>query len=191
MQTVIVRQDHPLRRKAEFLVRQTYFETYGAMPDGLPELLVCAVAPNGSITCIAGLRTATEGFLSQYYLGEPVQEIAARIVGRPVTAMSIVEVTGFVSRAPACTGQFVLQLVRLGADLGFEWALFTATARLGQLLRRRGLPLLRLARAERERVPEPERWGTYYEDDPEVFLLQREALEPFLHAQFRETGADV
>ncbi len=190
MRTIVIGRDHPLRRKAEFTIRQTYFEKYGAVPGPLPAMLVGVLTPGGTIPCLAGLRTAGEGFFSQHYLDEPITEVAARLAGVPVPAESIVEVTGLVSRSPLCTGRFVLELVRLGARHGFEWALFTATERLGRLLRRRGLPLLPLVKARRDRVPDPERWGTYYEDDPTVFLLRRDALEPFLHPEM-EAGADV
>jgi hypothetical protein len=125
------------------------------------------------------LRESAEGFFPEHYLDAPIERIAGEIAGRPVERGEIVEVTSFASRSPACSAMFVRKLVRYGQDLGFNFALFTVTARLGVLLRRLGLPMTELAMADAARILEADEWGVYYEDNPSVYLIERGSLASF------------
>ena len=70
------------------------------------------------------------------------------------------------------------ELILYGDTLGFNWAFFTATSRLQKILRRIHLPLIDLGPARRDRVPTPEKWGAYYDNQPRVLAIGRDDLAP-------------
>lgn len=183
MQLLTITRNHPLRRQAAFFIRQTYLDHYGAHVRQLPGKLIALVDHKQSIHCIAGLRDSGECFFSQHYLNRPVEQLISEMTDLPVRRCEIIEVTGFASRSPTSAMHFVTCLVLHGERLGYNWALFTATRRLGILLKRMGLPLIELAKADASRIPEPQKWGTYYEDTPKVYLIGRESLTSFLASQ--------
>ena len=57
-----------------------------------------------------------------------------------------------------------------------RWAFFTATARLRNLLRRAGIPLIELASADPRRIDDAASWGSYYQQDPRVVLVGQHML---------------
>jgi hypothetical protein len=75
----------------------------------------------------------------------------------------------------------------LGA--GADWALFTATAPLRRLLGRLDIPFVAMAAATADRVTDAARWGRYYDCDPWVCAVGRDALQPRLAVPaFRRDG---
>ncbi len=183
MRLLTITRDHCLRQRAEFFIRQTYLDHYGAQIRSLPDRLVALVDQKDKIHCISGLRDSGEKFFSQYYLDDPVQQVIADLSGKRVQPQEIVEVTGFASRSPASTAQFACDLVLYGEELGYNWALFTATRRLGVLLKRLRLPLVELVTASAGRIPARRLWGSYYDTKPQVFVIGRERLGPFIARQ--------
>jgi hypothetical protein len=100
-------------------------------------------------------------------------------LGRTVHRDKIVEVSHL---AAPCSGRslpFVQNLIELLRTRDAEWAIFTATKPLRNLLRRNRLAMIELGCAERSRVPNPESWGHYFKHDPRIMAVShRTALEP-------------
>ncbi len=180
MQLIPIFPGHALWPAVSLFIRTTYLEHYGARLDDLPANIVALVDAQDRILCAAGLRNAPEPFFSEFYMEEPVETLIGKIAGKSVKRQEIVEVTALVSRTPAVSVHFMRELILYGDTLGFNWALFTATSRLQKILHRINLPLIDLGQARRDRVPAPEKWGSYYDNQPRVLAIGRDGLASFL-----------
>jgi hypothetical protein len=167
-QIVLVRPGESLRDRTEDCIRGVYQRAYGARIASFPELLVVAIDGKAQPICAAGLRTELDGFFSESYLDRPVEQILTALAGRNMERGRIFEVTTLASREVKSSPNFMRQIACLGKTSGFEWSIFTATSRLRMLLRRLGLPLMVLGRADPARIENAEQWGSYYEHSPMV-----------------------
>src|SRR6202011_4151010 len=84
---------------------------------------------------------------------------------------AIFEVTTLASRAPLATAEFIAAIGAFGENAGFEWSFFTLTRRLHLMVRRLGIALTCLGEADRRRIADAERWGTYYDCQPKVYAV--------------------
>ena len=171
---------HYLRPAAERLIRAAYALSYGARVSIFPNTLIVLSDKNNKVHATAGLRGSSDRYFSEHYLDGGVEAVIGGLTGQRVGRNKIVEVSCLASRSPAISVKFMRELVLYGEELGFDWAFFTATARLEKLLLRMRLPLITLGKASANRVPNPEIWGTYYETDPRVVAFGRKELLPFL-----------
>lgn len=174
--SVIVGENDARRSEAEASIRQIYFETYFAKPAKFPRKLLVKYRQNGELLCAAGLRTPDDGFFSECYLDQSIEQALATKIGRTVNRSDICEVTALVSKSPHETGAFIDDIVAQIATLGFRWSFYTLTSRLALLLKRKGLSPIDLAPAEARCVPSPEAWGRYYLTSPRVFAVSIEHL---------------
>ncbi|GAB6052832.1 thermostable hemolysin [Magnetospira thiophila] len=166
MNLLITPLGHPLRPQVEMIVRSVYQREYGAMVKDLPPLMLAAYDEQGSLTCAAGLRQAP--FFSEIYLDETIETLLSRTGNHAVARQQIVEVSALAASRPGAAVALVRAVITHCREQGYEWAFFTATARLRVMLRRSGIPLMTIASAQSERVSHPEDWGSYYLHDPQV-----------------------
>ncbi|MCP5155292.1 MAG: thermostable hemolysin [Ectothiorhodospiraceae bacterium] len=177
MRPILVPPDHPLRAATEHMVRDAYAARYGASLGALPPLLAAVLDATGAPACAAGLRDAESGFFSECYLEVPVESRLASLARCPVARDSVLEVTSLAARSPGLTATLVGFVLTHGRDAGKRWGIFTATATLRRALARRGIVASLLAPADASRVPDPERWGSYYACDPWVCVVGADAAE--------------
>jgi len=174
---VLVRRGEILREQAEACIREVYRDAFDASIPAFPELLATTVDSGGQPVCAAGLRTEADGFFSEDYLDRPVEQVLGALAGRDVERGRIFEVTTLASRRVAASPDFVRQIASLGKSAGFEWSVFTATSRLRTLLRRLGLPLVVLGRADPARIEDAGRWGSYYSHAPMICAVDDQWLD--------------
>jgi Thermostable hemolysin len=186
MATLVIPQHHRLRGKAEQFIRVVYEQEYGARLGAFPASLFATVDPRGEILCAAGFRSHSDGFFSERYLDWPVETVLARLDGRGVTRDRIFEISTFASRSPPSIPSFVSDIIDSAEAAGFEWGFFTLTRRLRLLLDRLGLELERLGPAEAARIEDASFWGSYYEQEPEVYAGNRDSLRPRFAARRRQ-----
>jgi len=179
MRTLLVPKGHDLREPVEDLISGIYTQQYCADVREFPPLLLAMCAGNGTPVCAAGLRFAADGFFSECYLDEPVEDVLFDICGDDVDRESIFEVSCLVTCAPALAPRFLAQIVTFGDKAGFEWAFFTATSNLKNLLKRLRLPMLEIGVADRSRVNRPQAWGSYYDTDPRLYAVHQKTLSAF------------
>ncbi|HUJ96774.1 MAG TPA: thermostable hemolysin [Stellaceae bacterium] len=165
---IVVAPSHALRARVEACIRTVYEQAFGVCNPLLADTLVALVDEQDQPLCAAGLRTAVDGFFSESYLDGPIEDVLTDRTGRPVPRRAIFEVSTLAGRSTDISPEFLRRIAALGMCAGFLWSFFTATAHLRKLLRRLGMPVLELAPAELERVPDPARWGTYYAHSPRV-----------------------
>ena len=175
MKLALVTPGHPLRQSVETFIADTYLKTYGAHISTFAPTLVAKFSES-RVQCAAALRFEEDGFFSECYVDEPFETILSRVHGHEVDRHRIFEVSSLSSCSPADAPRFVNEIVAFGENARFDWAIFTATARLRRLLERIRLPLLTIAQASADCVTKPDRWGTYYESMPMVLAVPRHAL---------------
>jgi hypothetical protein len=174
MATLVIPEHHRLRGKAERFIREVYDEEYGARLCAFPRRLLVEIGLQGEILCAAGLRTSAEGFFSERYLDTTIETALTRVRGQPVAREHIFETSTFASRSPRAVPLFVGQIIDWGENSGFEWSFFTITRRLSTLLDRLGLELAPLGRADPARIGNADSWGSYYEQEPRVYAVNRD-----------------
>jgi Thermostable hemolysin len=177
MRTIaLLTDDDDRRRSAEEFIKDTYADRYGARLETFPSRIIALLDHRDEILCAAGLRFLDDGFFSESYLDAPIEDVVSAILARPVNRSAIFEVTTLASRAPLATAEFISGIGTFGEKAGFEWSFFTLTHRLHLMVRRLGIALTYLGEADRRRIADSERWGTYYACQPKVYAVASRRL---------------
>jgi hypothetical protein len=175
--TVLLTNDDALRRSAEEFIKDTYAARYGARLETFPFRIIALVDHRDAILCAAGLRFLDDGFFSERYLDAPIEDVVSAMSARAVTRSAIFEVTTLASRAPLATAEFITEIGSFGEKAGFDWSFFTLTRRLHLMVSRLGIAATFLGEADRERIADPEQWGTYYACQPRVYAVASRRLK--------------
>jgi hypothetical protein len=176
LKTALLTNDDPRRHSAEAFIRKIYVARYGARLEKFPSRIFALLDNRDEILCAAGLRFLEDGFFSEHYLDIPIEDAVSAISFKPVNRSAIFEVTTLASRAPLATTEFIAEIGAFGEKAGFEWSFFTLTRRLQLLIRRLGISMTYLGEADRRRVADSERWGTYYASEPKVYAVASRRL---------------
>ena len=168
---IVIREGDALRSVVETFIRNVYAAEYGAQLQTFPSRLFAFMNERTEIICAAGVRLHQDGFFSELYLDSPIEQALGTASNRIIARSQIFEVTTFASQAPRATMQFIKSLGMFGELNGFAWSFFTLTQRLHRLVERLGHPLTHLADADYRRIPDHQRWGTYYASQPKVFAI--------------------
>jgi hypothetical protein len=176
VETALLTNDDPRRRSAEEFIKQIYAARYGARLETFPSRMIALLDDRGEILCAAGVRFFDDGFFSERYLDTPIEDAVSAISARAVNRSAIFEVTTLASRAPLATAEFITEIGAFGEKAGFEWSFFTLTRRLHLMVRRLGIALTYLAEADRRRIADSQRWGTYYASQPKVYAVASRRL---------------
>ncbi|MEA2911366.1 MAG: hypothetical protein QOJ15_3447 [Bradyrhizobium sp.] len=171
LKIVLLGNDDPARHAAEAFIKSIYTARYGARLEAFPSRIIALLDDRNEILCAAGLRFGDDGFFSERYLETPIEDAVSAISARTVDRSAIFEVTTLASRAPLATAQFIAEIGNFGERAGFEWSFFTLTHRLHLMVRRLGIALTYLGEADRRRIADSERWGTYYACQPKVYAV--------------------
>jgi hypothetical protein len=174
--TAILTKNDARRRSAEEFIKNTYAARYGARLEAFPSRIIAILDHRDDILCAAGLRFLDDGFFSECYLDAPIEDVVSAISARTVNRSAIFEVTTLASRAPLVTAEFIAEIGIFGEKAGFEWTFFTLTRRLHLMVGRLGIAPIFLGEADRQRVVDSERWGTYYACQPKVYAAASRRL---------------
>ena len=185
--SVVTPSDH-LRARVEHEIRTTYLERFRARLARLPRTLIASVSASGIIECAAGVRFPEHDFFSECYLDLPVEIALQHRFGLPVQRRRIIEVCNLAGRKPGRSQSFIASFIEFAESDEFDWVIFTATKSLRALLERSGLRMTQLARAERFRVANPSDWGSYYEHDPRVMAVHRDASQGYRRHRLGRVG---
>jgi hypothetical protein len=149
-------------------VRQRFAHHHGAVIQTLLPWQCILRDEQGKQLASAGLNPAAAGPLFlEHYLSSPVEQQLASGLQHPVVRDDILEV-GNLAAWDGHARLLILSLIRYLAEQRYRYVVFTATDQVRALFRALGLRPVDLEKAVRERVPQPELWGRYYEHDPKV-----------------------
>jgi hypothetical protein len=174
--TALLTNNDARRRSAEEFIKNTYAARYGARLEAFPSRIIALLDDRDDILCAAGLRFLDDGFFSECYLDAPIEDVVSAISARAVNRSAIFEVTTLASRAPLVTAEFIAEIGLFGEKAGFEWTFFTLTRRLHLMVSRLGIAPIFLGEADRRRVADSKRWGTYYACRPKVYAVASRRL---------------
>ena len=122
----------------------------------------------GTLLACAGFIPASDGPLFlEHYLETPVEQQLASALQQPVLRDDILEV-GNLAALDGHGRLLILALVQYLVEQRYRYVAFTATDQVRALFRSLGLQPHFLQSARRDLVPQPERWGRYYDHDPKV-----------------------
>jgi hypothetical protein len=176
LKTALLTSDDPRRHPVEDFIKKIYAARYGARLETFPSRIIALLGNRDEILCAAGLRFLEDGFFSERYLDTPIENAVSAISARAVDRSAIFEVTTLASQAPLATAEFIAEIGAFGERAGFEWSFFTLTRRLHLMVRRLGIALTCLGEADRRRIADSERWGTYYASQPKVYAVASRRL---------------
>lgn len=189
MSTLLIDRHHPLRDRIERAMRAVFLAEYGAHLAHLPDTVIASLDRRGGTMAAAGLRFTADGLFSEAYLDRPAEILMARAFARPVERERIVEISNLAAPRPGAALPLVAAAIRHCRSLGIEFGLFTATARLRELLRRCGLAAADFGAARPERLPGASAWGSYYHHEPRVLAVAAAALPARLLPSAGPAGA--
>lgn len=161
----------PERLLLQQFIADTFWEHYKARIEVFCQHLLGIRDDQGSLCAAAGYNFAELGplFLEQY-LDAPIEQVAQSVLGQTIARHEIVEV-GNLSLSKSGGARMLIRLMTAHLhQCGRRWVVFTATKSLINSFNRMGLPTIRLADAELERVQDPEAWGSYYNHSPTVVI---------------------
>jgi Thermostable hemolysin len=187
----VVAPSNHLRARVEHEIRTTYWERFQARLALLPRTLIASVSASGTIECAAGVRFSDTDFFSECYLDLPLEIALQHRFGLTVQRRRIIEVCNLAGRTPGRSLPFIASFIAFAESDEFDWVIFTATKSLRALLERSGLRMTQLARAERFRVPNPSDWGTYYEHDPRVMAVHRDASQGYRRSRRGQVSTEA
>lgn len=149
-------------------VRQQFARHHGAQIDTLLPWQCALLNGKAQLVASVGLRSAVAGPLFlEHYLPQPVEQQLAQVLQRPVARHEILEVGNLAATSGHARLLFMAMANYLAGER-FRYVVFTATDRVQEIVAQLGLPALFLADARAERVPVPDRWGSYYLRTPKV-----------------------
>ena len=119
-----------------------------------------------------GLRTAHGRLFVEQYLEGPIEDAIHVATGERVERTSIVEVGHFAGLRPGTMRAMILLLAERLHREGAAWVAFAGTRALRNAFLRMHLEPVALCAAARDRLPAELRgaWGTYYRNDPWVYV---------------------
>lgn len=166
---------------------EAHFRSVYAARISVPAIrLAVAHLQDGRIGGAAGIRGSEQGFFSEIYLNRPIAALLSDKSGQRIAPEDILEVVSMACPQPRATLPLIEAITEEGRRRGKSWGIFTATTPLMRLLSRVGVPLIALAPARPERLPQAEAWGSYYATEPWVCALPDEGRS--LHFQPRRPG---
>ncbi len=139
-----------------------------------------SVEPAGAgPSACAGLTFAADAPLfSERYLGASLEDEIARVLGTVTDRNRIVEVGSLSTRQRFLGRELIRATPIIAWCLGMEYILCTATSTLLKSLRRLEIEFVPFCPADPNflSAADRDRWGTYYDDDPQVGVIPLNSL---------------
>lgn len=163
------------RAEAVRRICRGYAHSYGAdVSDHIMPRLFGVREETGALSAVFGLRSDSEPLYLERYLPDPLLDMARRIdTNHGLVAGELVELGNLVGERPGALRLLVALLSPALFNAGKRWLACTATRQLRNGLQRAGTVMHAVApaRADVLETHEAEHWGTYYQHDPMVMLI--------------------
>ncbi|MBW0106567.1 thermostable hemolysin [Pseudonocardia sp. KRD291] len=162
------------------LVQSRYRSDYGAEIDPDPDLFVMLTAASSVETAemaVAGLSFGARdsSLFCEHYLGAAAEDVATQVTGsdRTVGRDALIEVGPLASSKAGLGRRMIEVLPGLCWCRGAAAILFTVTRPVASLIRASGTELHVVGDARLEALPADEqpRWGSYYDNEPVVGVV--------------------
>lgn len=161
---------HPDRSALEGFVAGCFLRNHGARPSQFCDTLMGWRAGSAGWRGAVGYSPLARraAFLEQY-LDQPVEQVLAARLGRPLSRDAVVEAGNLAAEDAGGARVLISGLTRHLHACGYTWVVLTGTRALLNAFARLGIPMDVLAPADPARLPDGGRsWGTYYDTLPQV-----------------------
>lgn len=157
-------------------IKQQYKHKYNAEVEEFYPKFFCKEQA-GVVTFCAGYRSQHDNFLSERYLEQPAELHAKTMFALEIERSSIVEIGNFASTDVKRFAKNLVEMTMFLEQLGFSYILCTLTNEFRTFLDFYGVGYVVLSNAQIEKIPDPGRWGRYYDFDPKVILIDIQLLQ--------------
>lgn len=178
-------------------VYDCFRRAYGADVIEFAPLLLelrCAERTSG----VVGLRAASQQPLfSERYLDAPVERVVSEFTGQSVERGEILEIASLAALRPGACQLINIMLVAVAHAAGYRYGCFASTSQLQRILSKQYFAVSTLADANPACLGAAAvRWGSYYETEPCVLLVDIQATlqalqKQYLSAAFFELYASI
>jgi hypothetical protein len=160
----------PERPQVEAFIADKFRNHHGARVTAfLPALL--SISCQGRYTAALGINPAASGALFlERYLDHPAEQVVAAIARTPVSRAGIVEIGNLVSSLGGSSALLYLILLAVIHRAGYHWVMFTATPEVQRGIGKLSFKIAPVCAADPARLDNPQQWGSYYRDRPQVML---------------------
>ena len=165
MKLEVLNRYHPLRADVEHYIKNQYQIIFGATIKTFPSILI-ALVENHNIKAACGMRTDLDGYFSQIYCEDKLLDTIQFNVGE--NYLKVFEIVNLVSSGPIASMRLVKEINKFFVDRNVTHTVFSASEGLRTFLSLMGLDIVRLQKANKNKIPNPKDWGSYYETNPEV-----------------------
>ncbi len=168
----IFSQGDIFRETVESFIYHSFQRAYGAeISHFMPQLM--AMQRHDRVEAALGVNVAQQNvpLFLECYLQQPVEQLLAEHLHRPISRSGIVEVGNLAAHPPGAARFLFIALNAYLLGAGIDWAVFTAVPRVINSFSKLGIPLQPLAEAHVDALPEPrDNWGSYYQQQPKVVV---------------------
>lgn len=155
--------------EAAHFIRRYYRLAFAARPHINARHLITLHDNNQRLRAAVGVNVAgAEPLFLEQYLDAPLQHCISEQSGAQVRREQIVEVASLAADGSGAGRQLFMALTEGLHGLGMEWIACTATRQVRTMFLRLGIAVQALADADPQRVADAQRWGRYYQFQPQV-----------------------
>jgi hypothetical protein len=165
MKLEVINRYHPTRGLVEEFIRQKYLGIFYAKISSFPPILL-ALTDGNIVRAACGIRTEMDGYFSQIYCEDKLLDTIQFNVGE--NYLKVFEIVNLVSSGPIASMRLVKEINKFFVDRHVTHTVFSASEGLRTFLSLMGLDIVRLQKADKNKIPNPKDWGSYYETNPEV-----------------------
>lgn len=172
------------RAGVERFIRVAFRRAYGAQIKYFMPYLLC-MKQNASTLAALGINPARDGELFlESYLDNPIENVLATALNRPIDRERIVEVGNLASAKGGGARALIVALTAYFSGADYEWVVFTATPQVRNNFAKLGIDVIPLVDADKNRLgSEQNNWGSYYDQHPKVVVANiGHGIEQLLHS---------
>ena len=166
---------HPDRMDVQRFIADIFRRRHGAEIQYFTDVLIGCRDRDGKWAAALGFTPlACRGAFLEQYLDRPVEQVIARHEGpgnprHPVSRWDIVEVGNLAAIRAGAARSLILLMTRYLHRRHFRWVVFTATRELANSFARLSFAPVAMAPADPRKLNgAANRWGTYYDNRPQV-----------------------
>lgn len=164
------------RAMIERFISGVFYQTYGAVITHFKPYLMSLRDQEGKLVAACGFCSATlNPLFLEAYLDRPIEAVLAERTGLSVSRGDIIEIGNLSVAEPGMARHLIAAIVTQLHATSKQWAVFTAIPMLCNVFAKMHLNPVILGDPDKSRLSPEEmaRWGSYYEQKPQIMAIQR------------------
>lgn len=164
------------RAIVERFISDVFYQAYGAKITHFKPCLMSLRDQDDKLVAACGFCSATlDPLFLEAYLDRPIEAVLAERTGLPVSRSDIIEIGNLSVAEPGMAHHLIAAIITQLHATSRQWAVFTAIPMLCNVFAKMNLNPVILGDADKSRLAPEElaRWGSYYEQKPQIMAMQR------------------